>query len=681
MLSIPVKKSENPELSHHLLDYITRTQGPSSASKLQPFILFLENHRLSFTTSTDSTTLEFKQSSLELYLSSLTSLETRIPLSSTPITFNWTNSYSPSKTQKLSSYNLEKVAVMYTLAALYSQAATKADLRSPNGHKLALNAYQISAGYLKQCKDQSSPSPYQDDLYKENFVIWEEIMVAQGYYTMFNKLDKKTANKENIIKLAFAIYKNFESALGKIAGIPEFPVGLRNLIRFWAVNFEALTEFYQGLAEKDRILNTGKGFGPAVARIRMAERIIEGVEFTYGLPNEAVDISKGFLALIREERSKAEEENYAIYMDSIPESVSKTYPDLIQLFQAKILELKKFQEQDLINNLLPVELQALFQEYDSKMSEYLRAYQLEADKIRKSFKDIEGFTFTGIPNSLWTLISNQKNNELSRQIEILKGIRKSCAAELEMGKERLMKEESEDDELKRIYGRMWVRQPSCIANADLKLAVEALNKQLSERVEADEEIINTFADKEKELARLNQDKEALDSLIPKLPVSQESEKSKIFRKLEDSTNSLQNSIQAFSVAVREPSIYELLKSYHIQGKPTDSILSTINDQYSSLHSSITSNLKSCQSDLSSYSTILIPLTVDHRAGQTISSLSSLLSTKQSISTELSSRLSNYSSLFTSVQQLALSIDTLLSKREFEKQEILGRLSSKSPQKK
>ena len=138
MLSIPVKKSENPQLSHHLLEYITRTQGPLAASKLQPFISFLENHRLSFTTSTDSTTLEFKQSSLELYLSGLNCLETRIPLTSTPINFIWTNSYSPSKTQKLTSYTLEKSAVMYTLAALYSQAATKADLKSPNGHKLAL---------------------------------------------------------------------------------------------------------------------------------------------------------------------------------------------------------------------------------------------------------------------------------------------------------------------------------------------------------------------------------------------------------------------------------------------------------------------------------------------------------------------------------------------------------------
>ena len=506
-------------------------------------------------------------------------------------------------------------------------------------------------------------------------------MVAQGYYTMFHKLDKKTVNKDNIIKLAFAIYKNFESALGKIAVMPEFPVGLRNLIRFWAVNFEALTEFYQGMAEKDRILNTGKGFGPAVGRIRMAERIIEGAEYTYGLPSEAVDISKGFLAMIREERSKAEDENYAIYMDSIPEIVSKTYPDLIQLFQPKTLELKKFPEQDLINSLLPAELQALFQEYDSKMSEYIRAYELDSGKIIKSFKDIEELTFAGIPNSLWTLISNQRNTELSRQIEILKGIRKSCGTELEAGKERLMKEESEDDEMKRVYGKQWVRQPSCIANADLKMAIDALSKRVKDGLEVDEEIINTFADKEKELARLNQDKEALDSLIPNLPISQESEKSKILHKLKDSTNSLQSSIEAFSAAVRQPSIYESLKSYHNQGKSTDSILNTMNDQFSSLHSSITTNLKSCESDLSSYSAILLPLTVDHRAGQTISSLSFLLSTKKSISTQLSSQLSNYSSLFTSIQELTLSIDTLLSKREFEKQEILGRLSSKSPQKK
>jgi hypothetical protein len=677
MLSIPVKKSENPQISQHFLEYITRTQSSATASKLQPFLSFLEDHRLSFTTSTDSTTLEFKQSSLEFYLSALTSLETRIPLSSTPLAFLWTDSYSLSKTQKLGSYNLEKVAVMYTLAALYTRSAVSADLRSPNGHKFALNAYQISAGYLKQCKEQSLPSPYKDDLYKENFCIWEEVMVAQGYYTMFNKLDKKTANKDNLIKLAFAIYKNFESALGKIAGIPEFPVALRNLIRFWAVNFEALTEFYQGLAEKERILNTGKGFGPAVARIRMAERIIEGVEFNHGLPSEAVDLSKSFLAMIREERSKAEDENYAIYMDSIPENVSKTNVELIQLFQPKILELKKFQEQELINNLLPIELQALYQEYDSKMSEYLRAYNLEADKVGKSFKEIEGYTFSGIPNSLWTLISSQKNTELSRQIEILNGIRKSCGDELRISKERLMKEESEDDDLKRMYGKKWVRQPSCIANADLKLAIDALIKGVIGGFEQDEEIINVFSDKEKELIKLNQEKDTLDSLIPNLPASQESEKSSIFRKLQDSTSSLEKSIETFSTAIRQPSIYELLKSYHIQGKSSDSIITIINDQFSSLHSSITTNLKSCQSDLSSYSTILLPLTVDHRASQTISSLSSLLSTKQSISSQLSTRLSHYSSLFASVQELVLSIDTLLSKREFEKQEILGRLSSKT----
>ena len=675
MIYIPVKISEPVNLQVLIEKYLEKTNSLDELNHIRPFLQAMNGFREAFTSSNEMSNLDYLVRSLEHYYSAICGLESRVQLERTSNRLNWIDSYSK-KVQSFGSFLYEKVAALYALAGIWSKIAFNSDLKSPNGHKFALNAYQVSNGYLKECIEiLQSPTDF-SDLNTENFYIWSEIITGLGYLTMFDKLDKTTANKSNVAKLAFTIHKHLDIAMSRLGLVPSFPKEIEKYLRVLTELFAAVTEGFCGLMAKEQVGGTGKGFGIAVARLRYACDLLPKPQFTKNLNPRTTELVTSLSSLLQSEKAKAEEENYAIYMESVPTSVPKSLLDEVTLFTGKKPELKHFPEQELINILLPIQVQSLHSEYESTMLEILNNTN---DKISQKLQKFEEFfksnTFIGLPPYLWSQISMQQANAIDKQIQTMNSLHQSCINELTKNREKVMKEEAEDEEMKKIYSNDWNRVPSCIANADIKIEIEKMFKEIDESHNQDCRLTEEFTENEHDLRTLNEAKDHFDRLIPTLDLKKEADKDLIINDIKKSNDGIRKTLDDMKKSIFNKAKYQALRRIYQDNIPKDVVFNELKIELFEFQLRIEKEVDVVSPKIERFFKEFAGLCVEIRAKKIIDSLTALVEKKKILSLKFDQRLVRYSEMFDKTLKLSVTVDEFLAKRVFDKQEVLGRLSS------
>ncbi|KAJ7127029.1 BRO1-like domain-containing protein [Mycena epipterygia] len=223
----------------------------------------------------------------------------------------------------------ERAAVLFNLAALYSQLAASEDRSNADGIKRAIPNYQQAAGTLSYLRGSALPklvfAPDDEDLpldLSESFV-WgmEWLMLAQAQECWWQNAKLSNFKNPLLAKLAAHTAALYRSAITTIRDASPsiqhlFPSGWLSHIEAKQYHFEAVSQYRQSLGELET-----SNYGVELARLDRARAVAK----------QAYDIARrgkvapavlqdvqSLLDTVQKNYARAERDNDLIYHDDIP---------------------------------------------------------------------------------------------------------------------------------------------------------------------------------------------------------------------------------------------------------------------------------------------------------------------------------------------------------------------------
>ena len=262
------------------------------------------------------------------------------------VPFTWINSierglflFSQVPQLSIKGGEFEKLCVLYNIAALMTQISTQSDLRSDEGLKTATKYFQESAGifaylatHTKTVLGAETPTT---DLQSETLHAFECIMVAQSQECFYEKAcsDPNLSTKPDLVaKIAMQASCLFSDAIKTLAAIDN-AYALDTVTQQCKEKkdyYELKAQFHQAIScfQKSQ-------FGEAIARYNLIDTLVNSLK-----PRHLVglDINE-FITSFNASKSKAENENNAIYHDIIPKLAT-----LKEIGKAPIAQAKPYQD-------------------------------------------------------------------------------------------------------------------------------------------------------------------------------------------------------------------------------------------------------------------------------------------------------------------------------------------------
>ena len=675
MLWIPLKKSDSANLSRSLEVFILKNYDKATHERLRPFFTNLDDSRRNFIETSETSNSEGCIQFLETYLAGLSLLESRIPIASTDLRFNWTDSYTKTK-QPVLTYELEKISVMYTIAGYWSKVGAETDLKSPNGHKVALNGFQSAMNWLALAKKIMSESVFEQkgDMTVGNLQMWSDIMAAQGYYTLYDKLDKQTAKKESLSKLAFSVHKNFENSLSYSTSLKSFPKEQENLIRFYSASFEAAGHFYQALNEKEKSSQIGKNFGFVVTRLKVAEKCILKAMQLKGIRGTPLEIGKGLLTQITSEKSVAENENFTIYMDRIPEENEISPCETLNMVVPKEVVLKEFPERDLIAMIVPSEILGIHKEFEGYI---MKQFEITKDQVEAAFQEVfksfDGKTFEGVPEKVWQEISGVQGKNCETELQNVERIKRTAKEILEFANESILKEENDDEANRKQFGANWSRPPSSAANSELKKEINMLLSKLQQASGTDEQTISEYNLNKTSLDILSLSRDDLNKLIPAPDPNVLQDKERLSCQLKDTQAWIVNTLNSYKDAIAKSNFTEDLKKIIDQKLNKEEVFEDLNLEFADYRNQVTDQILALKQNQEAYLQLLAGVSVEYRAAEVIDNLCKSIDKKRSILSRLEQALAFYSNFMERTLVVKAATEEFLKKQDIVKQDFIARM--------
>ena len=325
MLTVGTKKTDSSKIFKNCEKYIRKNYDKATVEKIKPYLTEGDTFRDHIVSTLNVAYESINQSisATATYYRFIKSIENRIPITSTELKFTWYDSVTKKKFPVLT-YKLEKICLLYNLASFYSRIGGEIKLSAPEAHKTSLNSFQYAMGCLNEIRNQGFESRIENniDLTPENLSMLIFIQTAQCYYIMFDRLDKNTANKNNLAKLCYTIHKNYDQAYLACISFKlsrAYPEESKFLLKYQSFLYLALSNYWISFPEREEGSKLGIGFGKGVLRLKLAhENIVKAMQIK-GIHGRILEIGKEYLAKITKEKELAEGENLSIYMDGIPD--------------------------------------------------------------------------------------------------------------------------------------------------------------------------------------------------------------------------------------------------------------------------------------------------------------------------------------------------------------------------
>ena len=680
MLWIPIRKTDQVNLSRSLEVFILKNYDKPTHERLKPFFTSLDESRKGFIEQIESNNLETAIQSMEVYLAGLALLESRIPISSTDIKFSWFDTYLKSK-QPVLNFTLEKLSVMYSVASCWSKIGAETDLRTPNGHKSALAAYQNALNWLTQCKKflGLNPVDQKGEITIDNMEIWSSIMIAQGYNTLYDKLDKQTGKKESIAKLAFSLFSNYERSISFLSNTKAFPKEQENILRFNSSYFEATGHFFQSLNEKDKANNTGSGFGLVVSRLKLSEKCLTKALQLRGIRGNLLESGKQLLNQITTEKSIAENENFTIYMERIPEETEILPLEPLNMIIPKEVTLRDFPYKDLILILVPAEILGIHKEFETYI---LSQFTLSKEKVDLCLQDLaqslHGKTFEGIPEPIWQSISQTQSVNCEAQLEQMAKIKSESRQNLQQAVESLAKEESEDEELRKRYGPAWTRPSSATCNQEMKKELELLIGKLQQASDTDEKTFEEFKANKASLDLISLSKSDLDNFVPALDSNVINEKDYLNGEIQNSQARLVDLLNQYKEGIFKVNTSDDLKRIVEQKLNKDEVFEEINLEFNEFRDLINQEIEVLKAKQEKMLQLLASVSVEYRAAELLHNVQKAIEVKKNLAMRLEQGINFYGTLANRVSAICNSVKDFLEKRGNEKVNSVARMHHSVP---
>ncbi|EIN04799.1 BRO1-domain-containing protein [Punctularia strigosozonata HHB-11173 SS5] len=227
---------------------------------------------------------------------------------------------------------LERAAVVFNLAALYSQLATREDRTSGDGIRRASALYQNAAGTLEYLANAALPKlqesfvPGEDqpiDLANASVESMRWLMLAQAQECSWQRATTDSNYKDALIaRLAMAVSSFYGSAASALRNASfevqsAFPSNWLAYLDAKRAHFEAAAQYRKGQDDANR-----SRFGEQVARLRFAKATAQAAYDTArrgGVASAVFNDAKSLLDKLTKELPLAERDNDYIYHNDVPD--------------------------------------------------------------------------------------------------------------------------------------------------------------------------------------------------------------------------------------------------------------------------------------------------------------------------------------------------------------------------
>ncbi|KAI5122282.1 hypothetical protein M0805_002362 [Coniferiporia weirii] len=445
----------------------------------------------------------------------------------------------------------ERAAVLFNLAALYSQLAVAEDRSHPDGIKRANAYYQNAAGTLAHLVVSALPAlthSLDDSMriveFSEPFLrSLELLMLAQAQECAWQRAVMDRYKNGIVAKLAAKSFK--VASLYELSAHTareskmerEFPSEWLAHIDAKHHHFEAATQYRKSLDDLE-----SKRYGHEVARLLEAKTIANrGYDIARRnyVSRPVLDDIKSILDILGKDIVNAERDNDLIYHHDIPpisalpevqevSMVKSNPPAGLQDPAATIGEegvifgelvgwgakvaIDIYQER--VNNWLETEVFTCVKELDQLADQTLRELSLPAS-LEALDKPV------GLPPSLLRKAEEVRLEDgLSRiegSIDNVELLANHCRTILSQAMDMLDQEASEDEGVRKNAakdGKSWDRPPSYKANEELTSKEKRYRQMLDHAAQSDEHVRGKWEEWEEAIVRLTWDEEELDRWVP-----------------------------------------------------------------------------------------------------------------------------------------------------------------------
>ncbi|KAF7312299.1 pH-response regulator protein palA/RIM20 [Mycena indigotica] len=493
--------------------------------------------------------------------------------------------FSPSSVPvTLRNLSFERAAVIFNLAALYSQLAASEDRSNSDGIKRAIPYYQQAAGTFNYLRTSVLPKVAFSEDDEENpldlslpFVHgleWLMLAQAQECWWQNAKLSKQlqesTFGQARSPRCAATLY---QSAIETIHAAsppitPLFPNGWLAHIDAKRYHFEAVAQYRQSLAELE-----GSHYGAEIARLDLArsasKKAYEGARRGKVAPAVVQDV-QSLLDSLQKDFARAERDNYLIYHDDVPAAsalplispsdIAKPtvvpglsnpdsligregplFADLIGWGARAAIDIYNDRKSHLVQDRISEAAQRLKDTADENLREQNLPSALEA--LERS---------SGLPPSLLQKAEQVRREEGPARIEAALADRDRLARQdaviISEAMDILDNEASEDEAVR--SDPSYNRAPSYEANVELVEKERRFRDILARAAESDETVQQKWDDWEASIILLAGEESELEAVVPSTTISssQDTESSKHARLLRvalEALDTLHRNLQDF----------------------------------------------------------------------------------------------------------------------------------------
>lgn len=540
MLHFTTRRPENLKVAKSVIKYVKKNYNKEAAASVNAFLEQFDNlrHRAALAEMDEN-----GLNTLALYYRYLLCIEPRINASAVGLKFSWTDSLSRKKDTD-ASFVVEKVGTLFNIGAIYSRLGAITNLTTPDGPKVALNHFQAAAGCFEKVRElaREVKNRTATDTTPEFLTMASNVLIAQGYVCMYDKIDKGSQFKGNIAKIAKAIAKHYGQAQSIASCQPllgNVSASYVDALIFQELLYRTACLYWQSFVDEEQAKTTGQFYGRKVGRLRHAKKLIERALAIRGLRGEMLEKGRSLAALVAQVLTESERINLSVYIDKVPQINEIPEPDDISMivprFPPPIDISSPVEGSSCLERLVPPAVVAMSNQYKELLQSVING---ESNKLAAMNRDIfDSFNAlalphklhalggdSGIPDNLWRKIKEAQVKGgytcLDNMVKSLLNLSGNCGKTLSDLERQVLEEESQDTQLRQNYGAKWQRAHSSALNAGLKAEIAKFNMKVGEAQSVDQVTVEMFRGHEDKLKLLSMSKTELDEMLPNSTESQ-----------------------------------------------------------------------------------------------------------------------------------------------------------------
>jgi len=458
------------------------------------------------------------------------------------VSFAWYDCFATKKTKVVKSLNInfERLSVLFNLAALHSLEACVQDRTAVEGIKESCKQFQIAAGILTMVRDQadSDANVRRDspDFSTDTLTMFINLMLAQAQVCFYEKAKLDGLGAKVMSKLANQISENYSEILSMINRDPLNKMVDKYFTAIMSMQqniFKALAYYWMSKNDFAEVEKTSSGFGIGIARLKLGMKFLTRASVHTSLASKSLnDTLNHVQSVMSEALQKAEERNFKIYMDVIPNEDKVEALQSVSLVQAVPMkdDITGWDTAfEVLNRLIPAEVRAMLDEYKGRLNEVLNTQAAKVaasdDEITALFKQFNLphalnaiHPEEGVPEGLWNRICDVKSRggfqHVKSMVEGLSTVSTNSETMIEDVNGDLMKEQTDDEMIRQQYGSKWRRLPSSALNQHLHQQIQGYKEKLQVAKQSDGVISSKLEGNKEFIEKLDLTREELEKKVP-----------------------------------------------------------------------------------------------------------------------------------------------------------------------